>query len=307
MNTPEIRIEFARYPEDLPDLRAVREPVFIIEQAVPPELEWDELDARSLHVIARDPEGTPVGTARLTPEHAIGRMAVLADWRGRGVGTALLTSLIAKARELGHPFLELHAQTHAIGFYERFGFSAHGPEYDEAGIPHRSMRLSLTPDEPDERTLRETDSLTELAKLTLAVIERGRRELLIYTRDLDPQLLDSREALAALRRFATSTRDAQIRVLVHDLRRAVQDGHGLISLAQRLSSHVSIRVVEDEPDVQYAGAFLLNDRGSYVFRPIATRAEASACLRDPARQRQLLGYFNEIWERARPASELRPL
>lgn len=306
MDASDIRIEFARYPEDLPALRAVREPVFILEQAVPPELEWDAEDAQSIHVIARAPDGNPIGTARLTPQYSIGRMAVLAPWRGRGVGSALLAALIDKARELAYPFLELHAQTHAISFYEGFGFVAFGPEYDEAGIAHRSMRRSLTT-EADETALRETDSASELAALTVAILQRGRRELAIYTRDLDPAVLGSRPALDALRAFATRSRDAQVRVLVHDLRRAVQEGHGLITLAQRLSSHFSIRVIEQEPDVQYAGAFVLNDRGGYLFRPNATRPEATACLRNPARQRQHLAYFNEVWERARPASELRVL
>lgn len=310
MDTPKFRIEFAQYPDHLPDLRAVREPVFIIEQAVPPELEWDELDPVSIHVVARTPDGSAIGVGRLTPQHGIGRMAVLAAWRKQGVGGALLTALLSKARELGYPAVELHAQTHAISFYEDYGFIAFGPEYDEAGIPHRSMRLVLPTgpvDEPAEDALRETDSPSELAELTLAVIQGGRRELVIYTRDLDPVQLGRSGALDALRRFVIATRDAKIRILTHDLRRAIQEDHGLIALTQRLSSHVSIRVIEQEPDVQYASAFILNDRGGYVFRPIATRSEATACMRNRSRQRQLLRYFNEVWERSRPATELRPL
>lgn len=305
MSPSDFRIELADYAEHLADLRAVREPVFIREQNCPPELEWDELDPQSVHVLARDASGAPIGTARLTPLHTIGRMAVLADWRGRGVGAALLQDLIERARALGHPAIELHAQTHAIGFYERFGFTAFGPEYDEAGIRHRSMRLDLGP--TDERTLRETDSPAQVADLTLELIGRARRELSIYTRDLDPAILDSRAASEALRAFTIGTRNTMARVLVHDLRRAVREGHALIALAQRLPSHFAIRVVEEEPDVQYAAAFVANDRGGYLFRPIATRFEASASLLDPARNRQLLAYFNEVWERARPASELRPL
>ena len=142
MNASDFRIELADYAEHLADLRAVREPVFILEQGCPIELEWDELDPQSVHALARDAAGAPIGTARLTPLPTIGRMAVLAPWRGRGVGAALLQYLIDHARKLGHASLELHAQTHAIGFYERFGFIAFGPEYDEAGIPHRSMRLA---------------------------------------------------------------------------------------------------------------------------------------------------------------------
>ena len=116
------RVEPADWTTDLAALRAVREPVFIVEQNVPLEDEWDALDPRSRHVIARADDGTPIGTARLTPDRMIGRMAVVADWRGRGVGAALLEAILDQARAQGYPAVELHAQTHAIPFYEKFGF-----------------------------------------------------------------------------------------------------------------------------------------------------------------------------------------
>src|SRR5437868_3513926 len=119
MDSADFRIEPADYTADLKDLRAVREPVFVIEQNVTLELEWDELDPRSHHVIARDAEQRPIGTGRLTPEHKIGRMAVLKPWRGRGVGDALLRALIEKARELGWSEVTLNSQASATGFYQK--------------------------------------------------------------------------------------------------------------------------------------------------------------------------------------------
>lgn len=306
MSHPDYRIEFARYPEDAADLRAVREPVFIGEQGVPPEMEWDEQDADSIHVLARDAQGQPIGIARLTAGAHIGRMAVLPPWRGRGVAGALLQRLIERARELGHPTLELHAPTHALGFYQGFGFTAFGDVFDEAGVEHQCMRLELSP-RWDESSLIEVDTAVELAQLSLELIRRARRELLLYTRDLDPGILGTTAAASALRQFAVGARGAIARILVHDLRRAVQERHGLILLSQRLPSHFAIRVIEEEPDVQYPSAFVLNDNGGYLFRPIATRFEATAHLSDNARQRQLLAYFNEVWERARPVSETRAL
>ncbi len=304
MEHPEFHVELVSFASHQPELRAIREPVFLIEQAVAPELEWDDLDDVSVHVLARDHEGQPIGTGRLTPQGNIGRMAVLKPWRGRGVGRALLQALIDKAVATGHRQLELHAQTHAIDFYTRFGFVAFGSEYEEAGIPHRSMRLSLP---ADASALIEIDTMSALLDATVAVIAGGRRELCLYTRDLDPPLLGDRKTLDALRGFAVGGRDTLVRVLTQDLRRAVQEDHGLISLAQRLPSRFAIRVVEQEPDVQYAAAFTLNDRGGYVYRPLGNRPEASACLQGAARQRQLLAYFNEVWERARIATELRSL
>ncbi|HEX7338956.1 MAG TPA: GNAT family N-acetyltransferase [Rhodanobacteraceae bacterium] len=133
----------ARWPRDMDALRLVRETVFIREQRVPVELEWDGLDERCDHVLALDAQNHPVGTGRLTPAHSIGRMAVLPAWRGHGVGAAMLRRLIERAGQHGWPQVTLHAQVDAIGFYSRFGFVAFDDEFMEAGIRHRSMALDL--------------------------------------------------------------------------------------------------------------------------------------------------------------------
>ncbi len=125
--------------------RPVREEVFVAEQKVPLELEWDEWDERSDHAVARDVSGRAIGTARLLPDGRIGRMAVLREWRRRGVGAALMEALLQKAREQSLSRVTLHAQTHAAGFYRRFGFSERGGEFWEAGIPHVEMTLELFP------------------------------------------------------------------------------------------------------------------------------------------------------------------
>lgn len=121
----------------------VRTEVFVREQAVPPALELDGRDAECAHVLACDAAGAPIGAGRLLPDGQIGRMAVLAAWRGAGVGAALLAALVAEARRRGHRAAHLHAQAHARRFYERHGFEVEGEEYLEAGIPHVGMRRSL--------------------------------------------------------------------------------------------------------------------------------------------------------------------
>nr|ART37127.1 D70 [uncultured bacterium] len=125
--------------------RPLREAVFVVEQGVPLALEWDEFDAVSRHVVARDSAGVVIGTGRLLPDGHIGRMAVAADWRGKDVGRALMERLLEEAAHKKHQTLLLHAQTRAVGFYAKLGFSAEGPEFMEAGIPHRLMRRCLTP------------------------------------------------------------------------------------------------------------------------------------------------------------------
>ena len=124
------------------ELKALASPirfrVFVDEQCVPAEMELDEFDPLSCHALALAGD-VPVGTGRLLPDGHIGRMAVLADWRGRGAGAALLQALMDEADRRGMRGLMLSAQTHAIGFYARFGFVPQGEVYEEAGLPHQAM------------------------------------------------------------------------------------------------------------------------------------------------------------------------
>lgn len=125
-------------------LAEIRRRVFIEEQSVPEALEWDGLDENAVHVLASDNANRPIGCARLLPQGKIGRMAVLPEWRGRGVGWTMLETLIALARTQGLSEISLSAQTHAIPFYERAGFQVCSEIYDDAGIPHRDMVLALS-------------------------------------------------------------------------------------------------------------------------------------------------------------------
>ena len=126
--------------------RLIRERVFVEEQGVPRELEWDEHDESARHALAFAENGRVVGTGRLLPDGHVGRMAVLRRWRGYGIGAAILRALLAEAAELGMTQLVLHAQTPAVGFYERFGFLTEGAQFMEAGIAHFTMRRHLPPE-----------------------------------------------------------------------------------------------------------------------------------------------------------------
>ncbi len=139
MTAADFSLREASWSADQAAIRHVRQAVFIDEQAVPPPEEWDGRDEGCLHLLAEDPSGAPIGTARLLAEGKLGRMAVLAPWRGRGVGRALMARLIQIAERRGHTRLVLDAQVQAIPFYEPFGFKAEGPVFDDAGIPHRKM------------------------------------------------------------------------------------------------------------------------------------------------------------------------
>lgn len=136
-------IRIANWQDDNHLLRLVRETVFIKEQQIPIELEWDEFDDDSLHVLATDRCGTPIGTARVLADGHIGRMAVLKEWRGKGVGSAMLNRLLEEIKKQHIDQATLNAQTEAVSFYKKFGFQSAGDVFIEAGIPHIKMVRKL--------------------------------------------------------------------------------------------------------------------------------------------------------------------
>jgi predicted GNAT family N-acyltransferase len=140
--SPKVSVRPADWSVDREILKALREKVFIRELSVPADMEWDEFDPQSRHVVA-SVDGIPIGTGRLLPDGHIGRMAVLREWRGQGAGSALLTGLMEIARTLGMQRVLLNAQVQALPFYLRHGFQAEGDDFLDAGIPHRRMWRDL--------------------------------------------------------------------------------------------------------------------------------------------------------------------
>jgi predicted GNAT family N-acyltransferase len=300
MTTADVRVEAVDYATALQDLRRVREAVFIEEQGVPRDLEQDALDPLCHHVIARDADGAPIGTGRLTPDHRIGRMAVLSAWRGRGVGEALLRALLVEARQRQWPAVSLHAQVDAERFYARHGFLPEGDRFFEAGIEHQGMR----------RVLGGTATIAHRAEavaITTAVIVQARRSLAIYSRALDPGLWDAPPVLDALRRFATHRTGVQVQVLLQDAATPHHALAPLIGLGQRLPSVFAFREVQDPVDLPYVAAFVANDDHGYYHRPLGHRFDGEAGLEHAGRARQLRDEFTQMWERARPVTEFRAL
>ncbi len=307
-------IDFASGAEAL---LAVRETVFVLEQQVPVEEERDALDPQCHHIIARDPRGQVIGTARLVPPQAsvdgstpgapvsitparIGRMAVLREWRGIGVGDALLQALLRQARLLGWNEIALNAQVSAQGFYARHGFSARGERFMEAGIEHQAMQRSLG--RPQAIENRES-----AIAISSDLILSARRIVCIHSRELDPGLLDAPRVLDALRRFGTRGQGNEVRILLHDAGTPQRAHAPLLALAQRLPSVFGLREVEDPVDRACPSAYLANDDDGYYFRSLGHRFDGEADQAGGGRARQLIEHFRPIWERARPCSELRAL
>jgi predicted GNAT family N-acyltransferase len=156
VSTHAYAVRVAEDPADREACFAVRKEVFVGEQGVPEDIEYDAYDAVAVHVLAVRADGVPLGTGRLLFGEAaagktggdpsvgsLGRLAVTQEARGLGVGAALVRAVEEAARARGLAAVDLHAQTHALGFYERLGYVAYGPEFPDAGIPHRAMRRVL--------------------------------------------------------------------------------------------------------------------------------------------------------------------
>lgn len=117
--------------------------IFVGEQNVPSGIELDDQDEKCLHAVAYDVDDKPIGTGRLLPDGHIGRMAVVKDWRRRGIGAEIMAALMAEARKRGHKEVIVSAQLQAAEFYRELGFVAEGKVYPDAGILHQKMVRKL--------------------------------------------------------------------------------------------------------------------------------------------------------------------
>jgi predicted GNAT family N-acyltransferase len=130
--------EFSKLP-----LETIRRQVFMKEQFCPEEEEFDGLDAQAIHFLAKDKDGNVVGCCRIVNGNKLERMAVVENYRGKGVGKLLMESSLNSMRNKKETSVKIHAQTHALQFYQSFGFVSYGDIFMEAGIPHSKMELNL--------------------------------------------------------------------------------------------------------------------------------------------------------------------
>jgi predicted GNAT family N-acyltransferase len=299
-----IEIRPAEWQRDETVLAEIRRRVFIEEQAVPVELEWDGEDDAARHWLALL-DGQPIGTARMLRNGHIGRMAVLARARGQGIGSALIKAALDQARTDGLREVYLHAQTHALTFYQRQGFTAEGPEFMDAGIPHRTMRLQLR-----QQRLLGVDSgrfaALQRGATALDLAQQCRRQLRLLSNDLDPELFDSTEFATALTQLARRGRACEIRILVLDVRAIVQRGHVLLELARRLSSNVRIRRADCAP-TDIRENYLVADQRGVLCYSLREPEKAWSDYNNRPVEEDYCAQLDELWERGIDDPELRLL
>lgn len=284
------------------ELTAIREQVFIREQAVPVELEVDAEDDYCDHWLAYAGE-QPVGTVRLTPGGKIGRMAVLKSHRGHGLGRLLLNTVIAAARAKNMREVSLSAQQYLIPFYQSVGFIAEGPIYMDAGIPHQDMRLLLR----EEHRLG-VDSLKfrveDPAAIALELASQCQRQLRVLSTSLEPDIFAGDGFVQALSELARKHRDSQIRLLISDDRPLRETRHPLVVLSQRLSA-IEIRLMPGKQPLEKSECYILSDKqGLMVYKARnETQAWASFNLKPVVHEYQ--ERFDRCWYHSRPSPWLR--
>ena len=313
------------WPTHKEALQAIRGTVFIEEQGVPKEIEWDGEDDLAHHFMAINEAGQRVGCGRMLPGGKIGRMAVLAEFRGQGIGAEILAAAIARASELGLRRVTLHAQTAVVDFYRKAGFLAEGGEFTEAGIRHQAMALELPipfeaqsdlpqvkirqeepPAEAAAAEFRQFDGESESLIGLVDLLAHPSRTVRIYSQELDHSLFDRADVTDALSSFVRHGPPARLQILIHSSSSIVSRGHQLLELARRLDSKIEIRKVPGELATDRASFVLADERG-YFLLPDHREYQAMANAFDPVEAERLAERFDYLWDRSEADPDLRVL
>ena len=305
METTSFRIEIANWSADKENLKKVRSRVFIEEQSVAAELEWDGKDEAALHWLALTEDNEPIGTVRMLSDGHIGRMAVLADYRRQGVGRALLQNAVDHGRHQHLLEVYLYAQTHALAFYRREGFIGQGEEFMDANIAHLTMRLPLV--KQRQVGIHSGDfSVDDLKQTATELVAQTQQQLRILSYDLDRASFDSDEMQQLLSSLARKSRYTDIRILIVDPSTLVKYGHKLLTLQRRLPSKIKMRKVS-AAGVEVKDNLLLADQCAIICQSIAEPRKIWANFNNKAVVATYTHQFDELWARSVDDKDLRQL
>ena len=313
-----INVEQTNWQTSQNALRQIRHKVFVEEQQVPQELDVDGLDPSATHWLAFNAKGQPVGTARLTADGHLGRLAVLKPYRNLGVGSAIMRQIIRFAAQQGIGTLALDAQVHAVPFYQGLGFAVSGKEYREAGIPHVAMNLDIghlahpVPERelPDisekQREHKAIDGLEVFLARARKMAQRAELKIRIFSDDLNPVIFSDQQLCQAFFELASRHPTAEIRVLVRDNQLMKTRTIGLAELSQRLSSHIFVKQLNKRLKVLLTDFLVFDDTG-ILCRQELKRYVGYSVDYAPREALELIGEFDLLWEQSEPDPEARRL
>jgi len=303
-----VQVLTVTWPSHSQVLQDIRHQVFIQEQQVSQRDEWDEHDAlestQHFVVVTESSEADPqpvrfVATARVLPSGKIGRMAVLPAYRKQGVGRLLLQSIIQYAIRREVRDLYLHAQTRAIPFYEKCGFTIYDDEFYEAGIPHKKMQLALADDAAIEKlfgdqVLRLVDATAFLPHMQL-MTKVAIRTIDILSQCLAKGIFDDSQFVEAISELARRSPNSAVRILLRDSKALHGNTHPLVYLSQRISSRVVIRILTEQPQNPNKG-YIISDRKRMVYFNDESSLNGFANYYAAAEALHELDEFNRLWE-----------
>ena len=302
-----VTVKHAEWQTDLEDIRAIRNNVFVDEQRVPVELEWDGHDEESNHWLALDADNNPLGTVRMLADGHIGRMAVLKDARNQGIGTQLLKAATEFAQQQQLFEIYLYAQTQAIPFYQQQGFEQQGEEFMDAGIPHFTMRKQLV--EKRQVGLHGGKFAIKKPELHQAIIElitQTERQLRILSYDLDSDVFDTPSMKDAVSALARHSRFSEIRILVADTSRIVKSGHLLLELQRRLPTSIHIRKLHD-PAHHVKDNLVIADNTAVISQSVKEPEICWGNFNNRPIAEDNTALFDDLWNHALEDSDLRRL
>lgn len=295
-----IRIQNTDWHSHSELLSRIRYTVFVEEQQVPPALELDEYDEHADHFLVFA-GNTAVATARLLDDGGVGRMAVLVEHRGQGIGLALMSHIIDRGRQLGFERLHLSAQEHALPFYGRLGFIPVGDSYQDAGIPHRTMTLALNTG-PRQAVVTE-----HFADAAFTCACQARRRLRIFSQSLEPELYANTFLVGVISRLARRHRITGVDLLICDDQPLREGFHPLLALSQKLSSSIELRVVDPIHTSESQHFSVIADDQAIFAYGRHKDAPGWLAVNSPAQVKEPLESFQRMWPQGTTSPWLRRL
>ena len=273
-------------------LLSIRGKVFIEEQNVAEAIERDDKDDTASHFLLTHIT-VALACGRMLPDGKVGRLAVLKEHRGKGLGRLLLDHIIKHARLHGMNRLYLHAQAHAVNFYLNAGFFHFGEPFEEAGIPHVAMDLAIDYSGAKE-CIKHVGYPHPFATLALALAQTATRDLRIYSNLLDPDVFDSAKLNSAITALARRSRHSNVRILINDARPVAENGHRLLTLSRRLSTSMKMRVLDEHPDLPDA-TYVVRDNNGVVYKPDERGRNGFYEPDSRASAKRLVEQFDTLW------------
>lgn len=301
----QIKVIGAKWDKDRVALKEIRQQVFIQEQNVPEDLEWDNDDLTCEHFIAFN-GSEAIGCARLIGQKKIGRMAVLKPFRSMGVGKMIIDHIKRHASQKRYTRLELSSQCHAYAFYKKCGFEAFSLPYNDADIPHIDMAHNVfsQSNEPglfdfdNDSAIHHGKDLLEAQGLLDIMLSQTRRSIILCLKDLSHPLCRHEGLIQKIKQLARHNRGFKVYILINHYVTQNND-HSLFRLQDRLPSFIEIRSTPDTIPCQW----LMDSTAWFDFELTDSRA----CFSDRAKIRHFMERFNKWWHNAQPIIDARRL